>query len=208
MNRLRRYIALSTFTVLGFLLIAVGSARGADDFETLRKSARKIRTLRAEFVLEKRLRIMTKPLVSRGVLHYKAPRSIRWEYLSPVKHLMLMHAGGARAYLWSNGQWVPEGGQSEARAMVMNEMNAWLMGSFGETSAFRAAYRPGATPTVTLTPKEGMDRFLTKIVVAFSPATGLARTVEIVEDQGNRTKITFSDEKVDTDLPDSLFEKP
>jgi outer membrane lipoprotein carrier protein len=205
-NRLPRYAAL--FALLFVLPVLVGNAWGADDFEALRNSARKIKTLRAEFVLEKHLRIMAKPLVSRGLLSYKAPRSIRWEYLSPVKHLMLMNAAGTKAYLWSEGKWAPDQGQSEARAAVMNEMNAWLMGSFGETSAFHAAYRPGPPPTVTLTPKEGMERFITKIVFGFSPTTGLVRTVEIVEDQGNHTKITFRNEKVDADLAESIFETP
>ena len=200
----RSFAALFT-SFLIFLTLGISSA---DDFEDLRKNAQNIKTLSADFTLEKRVRILTKPIVSKGRLYYKAPRFIRWEYISPIKHLMLMGVSGARVYMWSGQRWVPDNAQSEARTLVMDEMNKWLTGRFDEDSAFRFTYRPGPPPLIILTPKEEIKRFISQIVFSFSRTTGLVQSVEIVEDQGNRTKIIFKNEKVDIDLDESLFEKP
>jgi outer membrane lipoprotein-sorting protein len=194
------------FLMLGFLLPGLGQA--ADDFEALRKSAQAIKTLSADFVQEKHLKILAKPIISKGRLYFEAPRSIRWEYLSPMKSLTLMNKGGARVFIWSDGKWVLDKAQSDVRGIVMDEINNWFTGRFDENPAFRHAYKPGPTPTVVLTPKEDVKNFISHIVLKISRVTGLVESVEIIENNDNRTKISFKNEKINAEIPDHIFEKP
>jgi outer membrane lipoprotein carrier protein len=198
----------------GVLLLAVlgifvaGPVRAADDFEALNKSAQNIKSISADFIQEKHLRILAKPIVSQGRLYFKAPWSIRWEYLSPAKTLTLMNKHGALVYIWSEKKWVMDKTQSATRGIVMNEINNWFTGRFQENSAFTHVYKQGQPPSVILTPKKNMKNFISQIVLKLSKTTGMVEQVEIMEGQGNNSKITFKNKKLNVDLPDSLFEKP
>jgi len=192
--------------MLGFFVPALG--RAADDFDQFKKNARTVKSLSADFVQEKHLKILAKPILSKGRLYFKAPRSVRWEYLSPMKSLTLMSKSGARAFIWSEGNWVLDKAQGEARGIVMDEINNWFTGRFEENPAFRHTYRPQPTPAVILTPKEGMKNFIARIVLNISRTTGLVEAVEIIESNDNRTKISFKNEKLNAEIPDQLFEKP
>ncbi|MHB8091381.1 MAG: outer membrane lipoprotein carrier protein LolA [Syntrophales bacterium] len=198
----------------GVLLLAVvgsffvGLAWAADDFEALSKSAKNIKSISADFIQEKHLKILAKPIVSEGRLYFKTPVSIRWEYLSPVRTLTLMNKRGAMVYIRSDKKWVMDKAQSDTRGIVMNEINNWFSGRFQENPAFTAVYNPGPPPSVILTPKEDMKNFVSRIVLKLSKTTGMVEQVEIMEGQGNRSKIIFKNEKLNVDLPDSLFEKP
>jgi outer membrane lipoprotein carrier protein len=180
----------------------------ADDLEALRKSSHNINMLSAEFIQEKHLRIMAKPIVSRGRFYYKSPRFIRWEYLAPVKHVMLMNKNGASVYIWSEGNWVPDKTQGAARTLVLDEINRWITGRFNESTAFSHTYKPGPPPFVILKPKEELKRFIEQITVRFPNASSLADRVEITEDRGNRTDINFRHVQLNTEIEESLFEKP
>jgi len=192
--------------VLG--IFVAGPVRAADDFESLSKSAQNIKSIKADFLQEKHLKILAKPIVSQGRFYFKAPSYIRWEYLAPLKTLTLMNKSGAIVYIWSEKKWVMDKAQSDTRGIVMDEINNWFTGRFQEKPAFTHVYKPGPPPSVILTPKEDMKNFISQIVLKLSKTTGMVEQVEIMEGQGNRSKITLKNEKLNVDLPDSLFEKP
>ena len=198
----------------GVLLLAVpgiffaGPVRAADDFEALSKTAQNIKSISADFIQEKHLKILAKPIVSQGRLYFKAPGSIRWEYFSPAKTLTLMNKHSATVYIRSEKNWVMDKTQGNIRGIVIDEINNWLTGRFQENPAFTHVYKPGPPPSVILTPKEEMKNFISQIVLKLSKTTGMVEQVEIMEGQGNRSKITFKNEKLNVDLPNSLFEKP
>lgn len=119
-----------------------------------------------------------------------------------------MNKSGAIVYIWSEKKWVMDKAQSDTRGIVMDEINNWFTGRFQEKPAFTHVYKPGPPPSVILTPKEDMKNFISQIVLKLSKTTGMVEQVEIMEGQGNRSKITLKNEKLNVDLPDSLFEKP
>ena len=47
-------------------------------WEELKSAAGPIKSISAEFVQEKHLKILARPLVSSGVFYYQAPASLRW----------------------------------------------------------------------------------------------------------------------------------
>lgn len=197
-----------TFILVLLGIFFAGMVFAADHFEALRKSAQNIKSVSADFIQEKHLKILVKPIVSQGRLYFKPPRSIRWEYLAPTKSLTIMNKGGTRVYSWSENKWSLDKAQGDARGIVMDEINNWFTGRFQENAAFTYAYQPGPPPAVIMTPKEDMRNFITQIVLRFSNKTGLVEQVEIMEGQGNRTRMTFKNEKLNIDLSESIFEKP
>lgn len=87
----RNLLAILITVVVSLLFIG-----WSKDWDQLRKDAEQINTIRADFVQEKHLQILLRPLISKGVFYYEAPGSLRWEYQSPIKSILLMHEGRDR----------------------------------------------------------------------------------------------------------------
>ncbi|MBN1664031.1 MAG: outer membrane lipoprotein carrier protein LolA [Deltaproteobacteria bacterium] len=196
------------FLLISLSLLSAVRSFADDDFSALRTAAQNVKSVSADFIQEKHLKILAKPIISKGRLYFKAPRSIRWEYLAPARTLTLMNKNGAYVYIRSEGKWILDRAQSDARGIVMDEINNWFTGRFEENAAFSHAYQPGPPPSVILTPKEEMKKFISQISLRLSRATGLVEQVDIREGHGNSTRIIFQNEKVNAKFPDSLFEKP
>ena len=181
----------------------------ADDWSEIRAAAQETRTVNALFTQEKHLKILSKSLVSKGRLVFRAPDSIRWEYLEPIKSVMLMRPGGASMYLWSDGAWVADSGQSvEVRRVVLDEIGAWFAGRFDQSGVFTPALDKGPPLKIILTPKRGLKDFVSRIELTGAHQAGVIQKVEIFEGEDSKTVIEFTDVELNQDLPPGIFEKP
>jgi len=99
----------------------------AQDLTSLKEAFRKIRSVKAEFLQKRSLPILTKPLLSEGKLFFSMPDSLRWEYLSPLRSVMLRKGNNIQIYNFSDGIWKPELAQAvESRRMVLAEISDWF----------------------------------------------------------------------------------
>ena len=76
--------------LIGVILCCTVMPGWAANWEDIQSAAEKIKSVSANFSQEKHLQILIKPLVSKGRFYFLAPDSVRWEYTSPVKSILLM----------------------------------------------------------------------------------------------------------------------
>jgi len=57
--------------------------------DLFQEASRNIRSVKADFLQKRTLQILTRPLLSEGKLFFYTPDSLRWEYLSPLRSVML-----------------------------------------------------------------------------------------------------------------------
>lgn len=196
---------LRFFSVI-LLLAAAGLCVGwADTWEGVREGTGTIRTIKADFVQEKHLSILSKPFVSKGVFYYQAPDSLRWEYTSPVRSILLMHKGKMKRYtetvdgLEEDAQMDPQGMQ-----IMLGQIALWLGGRFAEDPTFDAALKPNRR--IVLTPKEkGISRIIQHIDLGLSDTSGIIRSVEIYEGEDSVTRIEFTNVVINQEIEESLF---
>lgn len=194
--------------LLVFLALAPGPTR-ADDWAELRGKAATIRTIEADFVQQKELKILVKPLVSKGRFLFSAPDRVRWEYRSPVQVVSLVKGGELRRYTNTEDEgWVLDSsGSVEAMRIVMEKVAGWLTGSFQDDEAFHAELRDGPPTIVVLTPKAaGMDKFIRRVEVTFSSTPGVVETVRIHEGPDAHTTITFENVRLNQEIQGARFE--
>jgi outer membrane lipoprotein carrier protein len=189
------------------LLTAPGGA--SQDLTSLKEASRNFQSVKADFIQKRVLPILTKPLLSEGRLFYQAPGALRWEYLSPIRSLMLQKGETLKLYQFSEGVWKTELTPAmESRRMVLAEISRWFQGRFDESKAFNHLYSPGPPARIILTPKEGIDKFIQRIEIVLSAKFGVIDRVEIEEPGGSRTTMEFKKVEINTKLPNELFEKP
>ena len=54
-----------------------------DVLEKMEKSSNALHSLQCDFVQSKRMKILNKDMISKGVLYFKKPDKIRWQYTTP-----------------------------------------------------------------------------------------------------------------------------
>jgi outer membrane lipoprotein-sorting protein len=181
----------------------------SQDWASLKESFRKIQSVKAEFLQERRLQILKEPLISEGRFFYLASGSLRWEYLTPLRSVMLQKGDSVRLYHFSDGAWKQDMAQGvEARRMVLAEMSQWLQGRFEESRVFSSSYSPGPPGRIFLTPGEGINKFVLGIEIVLSDRPGVIDRVEITEPGGSSTRIVFRNVEINANLPSKLFDEP
>jgi outer membrane lipoprotein-sorting protein len=191
------------------LLLAAGMCLGwADTWEGIRAAAATVNAVQADFVQEKHLPILAKPLVSTGRLYYRRPDALRWEYTAPVKSVLLMQGGEARRFVQSDQGLVEDAGvRMQAMQFVMPEISGWLSGRFQDNPLFEASL--SGTNRILLVPKdEGMARFIQRIELVMAKTPGVIEEVLIYESADSFTRMVFSNTQVNPNLDDRLFQDP
>jgi outer membrane lipoprotein-sorting protein len=176
-----------------------------DSWDTIRKTARDITSIEAEFVQKKNMEILSKPLVSTGRLYFQVPRSLRWEYATPVKSTLLMHGGRVTRYIKKGDRLIKDSSAGlQSMQIVLSEIIQWMKGSFDANPGFRPELKPGRI--IVLTPKEkSISEIIQRIELKLSRVPGVIQTVTIYESRKSYTVIEFSQVRINRALPDSLF---
>jgi outer membrane lipoprotein-sorting protein len=194
--------------VVILLFFLMPCSAGADNFEQLRKDAAKIKTIQARFVQKKFMKILSKPLISQGLFYYVAPDSFRWEYLKPLKSVVIVHKGDTKRYISSGGKMIEDKtGGVQAMKIVLNEIAAWMSGKFDQNPSFAVTLKEGASTEITLTPVEkNMAGMIEKIKITLSKKETAVKSVKIIESANAFTQIDFSDVQINKVISDKTFQ--
>ncbi len=192
------------------LLACFLTAGWGESWEDINRETAGIESIQAEFTQHKHLKILTKPLVSKGRFYFQKPDSIRWEYRSPVKSILLIHRGDVKRYtLGSRGMVEDSSGALSSMQVVVQEIGLWSQGRFTESTHFKAEIKGGKKREIVLTPREeAFAAIIARIVITPSPERkGVIRSVKIVESEGNYTVLDFSDVRMNEKIGEAVFRK-
>lgn len=180
----------------------------ANDFEKLRGGSANIKTIQADFVQKKSMKILSKPLVSVGRFYYAAPDSFRWEYLKPLRGIVIAHKNATRRFIYSGGKMVEDkAGGAQAMKIVLNEIGGWMNGRFDQNPSFAPTVKDGANVMITLTPAgNSMAGMIEKIEITLSKDKATVKSVKIIENADAFTRIDFLNVKTNKAIDSSVFE--
>lgn len=193
---------------MGILCSCVFILGWVNTWEDIRRESAKITSVSAQFSQRKHMRILAKPLVSKGLFYFKTPDSVRWEYTSPIKSVLLMQKGSIKRYTQgSRGLVEDASGSLEAMQIVLQEIGQWTRGQFTENEHFSATLKGGKGARIILTPREkGFASMISRIVITLSPdRQGVIKSVKIIESEGNYTLFEFTDVQINREISETLF---
>ncbi len=195
------------FAVLA-LLLGCGMLVGwADNWEEIRQVSAEVSAVQADFVQRKHLKILSRPLVSEGRFYFRSPDSLRWEYLTPIRSVLLLSRGDVKRYVQQNNRLV-EDSRSHVQVMkvILPEIAAWSRGRFDSSPTFSAALKPGRKPRIVLTPKDkSLGVMIRAVEVTLSEKPGGIESVRILENENASTEIEFRNVRTNARLDDALF---
>lgn len=164
-----------------------------------------IRSVQAEFTQEKHLKILVRPLVAKGVFAFQAPQSLRWEYLSPLHSILLMHDGRIQKMVERDGRFEQDNGAGiDSMQIVLQDIGSWLDGRFTDNPVFNVTRADDRT--VVLTPKEpGLQSIISRIELRLGHEEGMMESVTIFEGPDAFTRLTFTKTALNREIPASAF---
>ena len=194
--------------VLALLVLAPVPDSWGSDLETVRQSMSAVKSISADFIQSKNMKILSKPLTSKGHFYYLAPGNLRWEYISPVKNVLLMDQGTIRKYSWRDGRFEPDlSSKLEPMRVVMEQISGCLNGSFAENKYFTASLMDSDPEKIELTPRgEEFAKMIQRIIISLSKVPGVIQSVEILEPGNSSTLIKFDRVQLDSPLPEKIFQ--
>jgi outer membrane lipoprotein-sorting protein len=180
----------------------------AEGFADLRREAIRIKTISAGFVQKKQMKILSRPLVSEGRFFYVAPDSFRWEYIKPLRSVIISHKGETKRFILVVGKMTQDQTQGvKAMNIVLNEVVNWMSGKFESNPAFKASLKEGTNTLITLTPVgQNMAGIIEKIEISVVKKTMAIKTVKIIEGEKAATIIDFSNVEINKAVNESVFQ--
>ncbi|MBO5086752.1 MAG: outer membrane lipoprotein carrier protein LolA [Paludibacteraceae bacterium] len=134
-------------------------------------------SLTANFVQERAVSLMKEPQMSEGILTYKKPNYLKWEYTSP-----------------SNLIWEIDGEKGNVNKQVRGLVELIMKSVSGEIFEFNTDFNIKQENNVyILKPqKREYKQLMENITIILNPKTNIADEVIILEKNGDTTKIKFS----------------
>ncbi len=167
-----------------------------------------VESVQADFVQEKNMAILARPLLSMGRFLFQAPDSLRWEYFTPLHSVLLMDNGRIRKFVEKDAAFVEEKGMGlNAMQVVMQEITGWLDGNITDTETFLA--KQSDEKRIVLTPRDKvLAGIINHIELKLLDTSGIMESVTIFEGEKSFTKMSFSDAKLNEPIPEISFRKP
>lgn len=192
---------LLLLVVLSFCIAIPAARAGAEN----KGGPVQLRSVRADFIQEKHLKILARPIISTGSFTFQAPQSLRWEYRTPIRSILLMHGGKVRKFVERDGVLAEDKGMRlDAMQVVLSEISNWLDGRFTDNAMFTVSFPK--KQTILLTPKEqGFAALISSIELKLGDQAGLLDKVIIFEGPGAFTSLTFSNRMLNQEIPAAVF---
>jgi len=195
-------------TVLMAVMISVGA--NATSLADIQATAGNIRSISADFIQEKHMKILVKPLVSKGIIRFQSPDALRFEYREPIKNILIMQGKSVSRYIHRDNTFVRDNAAAMgAMTVVMDEISQWLKGDFN-TSVFNATIEETPEPgRIILVPKDkAMTHFIQDIVLVLSEQPGVFKEVIIRESQDSYTRLRFDTVQLNENINPDVFAAP
>lgn len=183
----------------------------AASVETLRGQVKELahqtQTITSDFIQEKNMAMITEKIISRGKFYFKKEKMLRWEYVDPFSYLIIIR----------NDQISVKDEHKVTHFNVKSnkvflEINRIILGSLQGTLLYdKVNFTPAflenpSSYIVTLKPlTQKLKESISEIVIHFDRKDFTVNRVEMFEPGGDRTRINFTNKKLNQPISDEKF---
>lgn len=174
----------------------------------LQRQAASLASLSCEFIQESTIPLFAQPVTSTGILRFKRPDKLVWQYTKPVQAGFALN--GSKGFRWEGSRenrMEFTTANDPVASFVGTQLLSWIR---FDLESIRARYaievQSNAPLTLLLTPtREEVRSVLRALQISFDDQ-GIAQTVTLFEAQGGTTSIRFLRVQANAPLSDEAFE--
>jgi len=202
------FAAMALLAALTFLSSAQGAGGSPDaTLARLRAKAEQIHSVLTAFTQEKKLSIVNKPLVSKGIFAFQKPKMLRWEYLSPVRSGFAVNGEAGTRWNELSGETKSFVVQKDPIMQIVSaQILLWTTLDLDSLSKmFQIVVESDSPAVLKLVPHTEGKSPVQSIRITFAKDDSSIAAIEILEQEGDSTTLRFSDTKVNAALNPALF---
>lgn len=175
--------------------------------EKIDRSVASLKTMQCQFKQVKSVAMMKNSISSNGIMYFQKPDRLRWQYTSPYAYTLILDKG--TAYMKSaKATTTIDVSKNKMFQQILNViMDCVTGGNLARTTYFKVAvYQNGNNVYANLTPqKKELKQLYSLITLHFNTSLTMVNKVEMKEKNGDKTTITLSDIKTNTNIDDKVF---
>ncbi len=169
-------------------------------------ASRKTQSVAADFVQEKNLSMLSEKISSRGKFWFKKDGLVRMEYTQPFQYLVIINKNNVFV---KDGQ--KENKISTKSNKLFQQINRMMVDcvqgtALGNPDFKVSVFENAAAYLVELTPvAKGMKDYFKNINIVLSKKDYSVNKLEMYEQTGDNTIISFTNKELNASIPDALF---
>ena len=170
-------------------------------------AAQKINSIKADFVQDKNLGMLSEKITSKGNFWFKKDSRVRMEYNQPFKYLMILNKD--KAYVKDGAKESKVSTKSNKMFQQINKiMIDCMQGTTLDNTDFKArVFENKASALVELTPvAKGMKEMFKSINVIVDKKDFSVVSIQMQELSGDNTIMRFTNKEINAAIPDTLFD--
>ena len=174
--------------------------------EVFTNTAKSTQTIKSDFIQEKELSLLSEKIVSKGKFWFKKDTKVRMEYQQPFQYLMIINQNNV--YI-KDGQ--KENKISTRSNKLFQQINQITVDCIQGTVLNNPDYKVNVFENNTgylieLTPSaKALREFFKNINIFVSRKDYSVVKLELHEQSGDKTVISYLNKEMNTNLPDALF---
>lgn len=171
------------------------------------QSSNALRSLQCDFVQSKRMKILSKEMQSKGILYFKKPDKIRWQYTSPYDYTFIMNGDKVQIKSAKTIKNIDIQGNKIFRQISTIILNTITGGGIKNSSDFNVElYKSGDIYFAKMLPKKKeVKQVYSSIEVYFNSALTMVETIKMVEKSGEYTVVKLVTPKINAAINESVF---
>lgn len=202
------------FTFIFFFSVLIGFGQQTkltvDEAIELRthivKKSESTTSIKSEFVQFKHLSFLSNDIESSGMLYYRSPNFIKWEYQNPFIYSAMFRAD--KLYINDAGKKSNmDLSSSKAFKSLNNLVVKSVRGDLFDDAEFEISYfKDDKIFLVHFIPKdENLKNFISEFVIGFDKHTFEVLSVKMIENSDDYTRLIFKKQQFNQTIPDAIF---
>jgi len=205
MNKIVYFLFFVAFGIFATAQTKMSSQEADALKNKVKITADKTQSISSNFTQYKHLDFLSNDIKSNGKLSFKAPNTVKWEYVKPFAYSVLFK--GETLYINNDGD---KSNVDIGSNKLFKELNTLIAASikgdmFNEEYFTITYFKKDKNSEVHFAPKDPkLSEFIQVFHITFT-SNGDVLEVKMVEPSSDYTKIVFSNREVNKVIPDAVF---
>ncbi len=175
--------------------------------EKIDKTASAMTGMQCEFTQTKSMKLLSKEMQSKGIMYFKRPNKLRWQYTSPYDYTFILNGDKVQIKSSKSTKNIDVQGNKMFRQITNIILNSVTGGSLKSSSDFNVeVYQKDNSYFAKLFPKKKELKQLYQVIeIYFDPALTMVNSVRMVEKTGDETRVNLINTKLNVAVDEKMF---
>ena len=175
--------------------------------EKIDKAASAMKSMQCDFTQTKSMKLLKKEMKSTGVMYFKQPNKLRWQYTSPYDYTFIMNGDKVRIKSTKSTQDINVQGNKIFRQITNIILNTVTGGGLKSASDFTVeVYQSDKGYFAKLYPKKKEVKQIYNVIeIYFNASLTMVSSVRMIEKTGDETLVNLNNLKANASINEKTF---